>query len=421
MKTPLAWKNLTHNRVRTAIGVAGVGFAVILIFMQMGFKGGIKKTATQIYDALDFDLMLRSPAYLHLTEPRSFPRYRIHQATSLPGVVQARPFYLGLSEWQAPVLLGSDEANASPEAIERSGQWRGIITMGTDPSDPAFVEKYSDIREEARKLTDDRFVLIDVKSKAEYGPKSGERFGEQDIGVKTSLGPNRIQIVGTFRLGTGMASNGACLTSPDGYVQACPWQSIDEVNFGLLKLEDSVSPQEIKQNLQALYGIPPRPDEKDDFYPASHLTNTDVEILTREEVNAVEEYRWVVDTPLGQIFTMGVWVAMFVGVAIVYQVLSTDIANMMSEYATLKAMGYSNRYLTIVVLQQSVMLAILGYLPSLAISRFLYWLVEAQSGMPMFLTPEIIVKVLLLAIAICVVSGMAALRKLYQADPADLF
>ena len=89
MKTPLAWKNLTHNRVRTAIGVAGVGFAVILIFMQMGFKGAIRKTATQIYDALDFDLMLRSPAYLHLTEPRSFPRSRIHQAASLPDVVQS--------------------------------------------------------------------------------------------------------------------------------------------------------------------------------------------------------------------------------------------------------------------------------------------------------------------------------------------
>ena len=86
----------------------------------------------------------------------------------------------------------------------------------------------------------------------------------------------------------------------------------------------------------------------------------------------MEEYRWVVDTPLGQIFTLGVWVAMFVGVAIVYQVLSTDIANMMGEYATLKAMGYGNSYLTKVVLQQSVLLAIVGYIPSIAISRFMF-------------------------------------------------
>ena len=422
MKTPLAWKNLTHNRVRTAIGVAGVGFAVILIFMQMGFKGAIRKTATQIYDALDFDLMLRSPAYLHLTEPRSFPRYRIHQATSLPSVIHARPFYLGLSEWQAPVLHGSRGADASEEEQERSGQWRGIITMGTDPSDPVFVEdqKYNHIRKEARKLTDSRFVLIDVKSKAEYGPKQGDRFGEEDIGVKTSLGPNRVQIVGTFRLGTGMASNGACLTSPEGYIRACPWQSIDEINFGLLKLDESASTEQVKHHLEKLYGIPPENTDGNGYH-ASQLTNADVEILTPEEVRKVEEDRWVHDTPLGQIFNLGVWVAMFVGVAIVYQVLSTDIANMMSEYATLKAMGYSNRYLTVVVLQQSVMLAIMGYIPSLGIARFLYWLVETESGMPMFMTQNIVVNVLLLAIAICVVSGMAALRKLYQADPADLF
>src|SRR5262245_66261652 len=126
MKTPLAWKNLTYNKVRTAVALAGVGFAVILIFMQMGFLGAVRKTATQIYDALDFDLMLRSPAYLHLTEPRTFPRERVFEAASLPIVERARLFYLGLSEWQAP----------QPESVlpdEYEGESRGIITMGVEP------------------------------------------------------------------------------------------------------------------------------------------------------------------------------------------------------------------------------------------------------------------------------------------------
>jgi putative ABC transport system permease protein len=110
-----------------------------------------------------------------------------------------------------------------------------------------------------------------------------------------------------------------------------------------------------------------------------------------------------------------------VGVAIVYQVLSTDIANMMGEYATLKAMGYTNRYLTRVVLQQSVLLAVVGYVPSVVIARVLYGLIEYKSGMPMYMTPQILLYVLLLAVGMCVVSGLAALRKLFQADPADLF
>ena len=421
MSTPLAWKNLTHNKVRTSIGVAGVGFAVILIFMQLGFLGAIKKTATQIYDALEFDLMLRSPGYLHLTEPRYFPRGRVYQAASLPEVSHARPFYLGLSEWQAPISSNVPMTGLEEESEDPAGQWRGIITMGTDPSDPGFSRQ--DIAGLARELTDPRFVLVDSESKPEYGPAENGKFGKADIGVSTGLGPKRVKIIGLFKLGTGMASNGACLTSPEGYIRACPWQTIDDVNFGLIKLHDPNQAEVVRAKLQEIYGIPTTISNAESHldHRAEWLTNTDVEILTRAEVNKHEEHRWVVDTPLGQIFQLGVWVALFVGVAIVYQVLSNDIANMLGEYATLKAMGYSNMYLTSVVLQQSVLLALVGYLPSLGISWLLYQLVEAEAGMPMFMTREIMITVLLLAIAMCVVSGLGALRKLFQADPADLF
>jgi putative ABC transport system permease protein len=417
MNTPLAWKNLVYNKVRTAIGVAGVGFAVILIFMQLGFLGGITMTATQIYDALDFDLILRSPAYLHLTEARSFSRFRVHQADSLPEVTHARPFYLGLSEWQAPTF---EDGTTSKANAERAGQWRGIICMGTETNDPGFVRE--DIAAATQVLTDPRYVLVDVRSTPDYGPKNGRRFSEEDIGVETALGPNRVEIVGLFRLGAGMASNGACLVNSQGYIRACPWQTIDDVTFGLLKLREDADPEDVRQQLQKIYGIPATLSDSSGL-PAepSELTNRDVEILTREEVREREEYRWVHETPLGQIFSLGVWVALFVGVAIVYQVLSTDIANMMSEYATLKAMGYGTSYLTKVVLQQAVLLALVGYIPSLAISWGLYRLIEALSGMPMVMTPWIMIAVLVLAVLMCVISGMAALRKLYQADPADLF
>ncbi len=405
MNTPLAWKNLVHNKTRAAVALAGVGFAVTLIFMQMGFKGAIKKTATQIYDALDFDLMLRSPEYIQLTDARSFSRARVYQSASLPEVAHARPFYLGLSEWQKPHFPGE-----KPGKWER--EWRGIITMGTDPSDPAFVNE--DIRSKARQLTDPRFVLIDRKSKPEYGPANGKAFGDADIGVRTSLGPRRVRIVDHFELGTGLAANGACLTNPSGYVRACPWQPIDMATFGLIKLHDPSKVESVKNKLQRLVsGSQNGSDHLD--------TNADVEVLTRADVNQYEEHRWVVETPLGQIFNLGVVVSLFVGVAIVYQVLSTDIANMIGEYATLKAMGYSNRYLTSVVLGQSVLLAIVGYIPSILIAWVLYRVVGTQTGMPMEMTPTIAFTVLALALMMCVLSGLAALRKLFKADPADLF
>ena len=426
MKTPLAWKNLSHNKVRTLVGVAGVGFAVILIFMQLGFLGGIRKTATQIFDSLDYDLMLRSPTYLHLTEPRSFPRNRVFQAASLPEVKHARPFYLGLTEWQAPIERYRPLQADVRQDDDPRGKWRGIIVMGTNPFDPAFDPNHwagRQINSRAELLTDPRFVLIDSKSKPEYGPKDGLRFSLEDKGVETTLGPDRVRIVGHFALGTGMASNGACLTSPAGFVRACPWQSLDDVNFGLIKLHDRDQAENVKKRLEQIFAIPEIDDEGIEhsrFSPAS-LANTNVEILTREMVKSREEHRWVYETPLGQIFSLSVVVAIFVGIAIVYQVLSTDIENMMSEYATLKAIGYSNKYLTKVVLQQAVLLAVVGYLPSLALSFVLYELVESVSGMPMEMTPWIMVVVFLLAVAMCVLSGLAALRKLFQADPVELF
>ncbi|HEX6962204.1 MAG TPA: hypothetical protein VF175_10080, partial [Lacipirellula sp.] len=307
MKTPLAWKNLVHNKVRTAVALAGVGFAVILIFMQLGFLGAVRKTATQIYDALQFDLMLRSPAYLHLTAPRTFPRERVFQAASLPQVEKARPFYLELSEWQVP------QADDVPPD-QWQGDWRGIIAMGVDPNDPPFIPE--ELREKSRRLTDPRFVLIDRKSKPEFGPRNGVRFSEQDIGVETVLGSGRIQIVGTVALGTGLAANGACIANFEGFARACPWQPLDETNFGLITLAPGVDPNEAKARVQALLG-PVTTDATASARPA------DVEVLTRDDVIQREEYRWVVQTPLGRIFTFGVWVAMFVGVAIVYQVLST--------------------------------------------------------------------------------------------------
>jgi putative ABC transport system permease protein len=405
MNTPLAWKNLIHNRVRTLVALAGVGFAVILIFMQIGFKGGIRKTATQIFDAMEFDLMLRSPSYLFLTDPRTFPRERVYQAASLPEVISAQPFYLGLTEWQRP-------QPSNRPAAGWEGEWRGIIAMATNPLDPAF--RIPEIREKARLLTDPRFVLLDRKSKPEYGPQNGKEFGPADIGVKTSLGKGRFEIVGTFELGTGLASNGACLTNIQGFSESCYWQPAEVTNFGLIKLAAGTDLVAAQERLQALLGALQLEG------PIS-AAPADVEVLTRAEVNAREEYRWVEETPIGKIFNLMVWVALLVGVAIVYQVLSTDIANMLSEYATLKAMGYSNRYLTSVVMAQSVLLAVVGYFPSLVVSWVLYKVIEHRSGMPMEMTGEIAIVVALLTLIMCMLSGLAALRKLFQADPADLF
>lgn len=386
--------------------MAGVGFAAMLIFMQMGFKGAIERTATQIYDALEFDLMIRSPAYLHLTEARSFPKQRLLQAQALPSAVSVTPLHISLSEWQTPgKQVHGAELNVNP--LAEPGMGRGIIVMGVDPSNPPFAANRPDLAAAAQQLTSARFVLVDSKSKPEYGPQVGSKFSDADIGVETALGPNRVRVVGLFELGSGMVCNGASMTNVRGFYDACPIETRGDVNLGLIKLAEGADPTAAAGAIRAALG--------------AEGADADIEVLTRAEVNEFERRRWMEQTPFGAIFTLGVLVSLFVGVAIVYQVLSTDIANMMGEYATLKAIGYGNDYLSSVVMKQSVLLAIVSFVPSLAIAWGLYKVIGQTAGIPMVLTPTILVSVLLLTIFMCLSSGIAALRKLFSADPASLF
>jgi putative ABC transport system permease protein len=110
-----------------------------------------------------------------------------------------------------------------------------------------------------------------------------------------------------------------------------------------------------------------------------------------------------------------------VGMVICYQVLSSDVADHLAEYATLKAIGYPNRYLGMVVLQEALLLAVAGFVPGLACSWLLYQLLSALTDLPMELTWFRIGFVLFLTIVMCAASGLLALRKALEVDPAEVF
>ena len=123
MKTQLAWLNLLHQKTRSAVAVAGVSFAVVLVLLQLGFLASVRQTATRIYDHLDFDLLLTSPEYLHLAKAGTIERVRLAQAASLPEVAGASALDVGFQLWR----------NVA------TGQRRGIMLMALDPHDHVFA------------------------------------------------------------------------------------------------------------------------------------------------------------------------------------------------------------------------------------------------------------------------------------------
>jgi putative ABC transport system permease protein len=384
MRIPLAWLNLVHNKTRTALAVAGVGFAVVLIFMQLGFLGSAEQSAKLVFDALDFDVLIRSRHYQHLVASWTFPRERLDQAGAMPEIEHVAPVYLGLNYWRNP----------------RDWSDRGLMLFGVDPADPIFRVK--DIQQKLALLTVPEFVLVDAKSRREFGPRDDRHFGDADVGVETDLAWKRVRIVGWFSLGMGFVSDGAALTSIRGFERLNPRQAPKEVSLGLVKLRPGADPDVAAAALR------------------QRLPN-DVEVLTRADVLGREVRHWVHETSIGLIFQLGVIVAMFVGTAIVYQVLSSDVTNHLPEYATLKAMGYSGNYLASIVLQQAAVLAILGFLPGWFVAAGLYLLTRVTARIPIDLTVGRVLFVLVLSLTMCMISGLGALRKVRTADPADLF
>jgi putative ABC transport system permease protein len=397
MRTNFALANLLSNRAKTAISIAGIGFAILLIFMQLGFLGAVGDTATVVYDKLDFDLMVRSPDYLHFIEARTIPRDVLVELSAFPQVHSARPMSVSISGWLTPETK-----------FLQSQDLRAIVMIGVDPQQAVF--KLDEINAGTGRLISSRSVLIDRFTKSDYGPQNGSRFGDLDVQrqVKTELNYREVQIAGHFALGTGLAANGSVIVNEQAYSELAGVDPQNRITFGLIKLNDNVDLTQFQHELQR-------------YYAQQYPGGPPVEILTRDEVAGKERNRWIWRTPIGMIFMMGVVVALVVGSTIVYMVLSSDIARQMNELATLKAMGYTNGYLSRNVLQQALLLAIAAYLPACLAAYTLYQLTYLLSNIPITMTIQRLVIVFVMAIVMCALSGLLAQRKVIQAEPAALF
>jgi putative ABC transport system permease protein len=146
-----------------------------------------------------------------------------------------------------------------------------------------------------------------------------------------------------------------------------------------------------------------------------------VVVLTKEEFMDFEKKYWQESTSIGFIFFLGTAMGFIVGIVIVYQILYTDVTDHLPEYATLKAMGYKDVYFLNLILQEAIVLALLGYLPGLAISAYLYSLTASATSLPLFISTTKATTVFICTVIMCCVSGAIAMNKLRSADPAECF
>ncbi|MEX2185960.1 MAG: ABC transporter permease DevC [Pirellulales bacterium] len=385
-RVPLAWRNLTHNRRRLAVAIGGIGFAVILMFMETGFENALIDSTVKVLEELNADIIVASRAEYSLTAGQPFSRRRLSQARVCTGVQSATPLY-----------VESFDADFKPPR----GKRHPIRVLAFDLSDDAFL--IPEIVDQTAALADRDTALFDVKGKPAYGVDPTRLDARQD-GLE--LSGQSVRVVGGFALGTDFANDGNLVMSAANFARYFPARGggdpRDAVTLGLVRVEPNEDVQTVRNRLAASL-----PD--------------DVAVYTKPEFIAREMAFWRRSTPIGYIFAVGTIMGFIVGIVICYQVIYADVAGHLPEFATLKAMGYPHRYFVGVVLRQSLYLSLLGFVPGLLASLVLYAVLANYTGLLLVLTTGRAALVLLLTVAMCGISAALAMRKLWSADPAELF
>ena len=380
---PLGWLQLKAQKLRLGSAIMGITFAVILIFVQLEFREALHVSAVRYHTAMDYDLAMLSPKTDFMVSSKQFPRARLYQVLGFSGVESATAVYMRLVSWRNP----ADPSNA-----------RNILAIGFDPSEPGLERILSAEQIEAIKIPDQ--VIFDRRGRDEYGPVA-ELL---DVGkpVSAEINDRRVSIAGMYQVGTSFGLDGGVITSDLNFLRILPTRKKAAIDFGLIKLKQGQNATEVQAQIRRV--IP-----------------KDVHVLTRQEFMNLEIEYWNKTTPIGYIFAFGAVMGLIVGLIIVYQILFADVQDHLKEYATLKAMGYTHGYLRNVVLQEAIILAVLGFLPGMGIAQLVFIKGADATRLPLEMSVASALGVFALTVAMCAGSGMMALRKLRAVDPAEVY
>ncbi len=381
-RTKLGWLQLKHDKIRLLTAISGIAFADILIFMQIGFMNALYETNTQYPRYINADIVLLSTQARNLKELRTFPRRRLYQAMDIPGVESAEALYVSTIDWRNP----------------QTRRQTAMLLLGQNPQRPAFDLPAINDNLNTIKLADT--VLLDSASRGNYQEVIAQV--KQGVLITTEIERRTITIGGLFRVGASFAHDGALITSDQNFLRLFPKREAGAVSMGIINLQSGYDPEQLRRLLN------------------SYLPE-DVQALTHQEYVELEVNYIKKQSPIGFVFGLGTVVGFFVGVVIVYQVLSTDVNDHLAEYATLKAIGYRHLYLLGVVFEEAIILTILGFIPGVAVSVGLYRLTSGATGLAMNMPLARIISIFISTVFMCGLSGAIASCKLQSADPADIF
>ena len=371
----LARRNLFHDRIRFAVTLTGIVFALVLIVIQFGLFLGFTTTTSNNIDHSNADLWIVFHGVSYFDTGRMFSERKFYEVLSTPGVQQAEKYMQNFANWKKP-----------------EGGLENIQIIGFHPGS-GLGEPWNLVEGDVQDVKLEDGVIVDELYK--------EKLGVTKIGDRVEIGDHRARVVGFTR---GIRS---FTTSPFVYTSfknsldyTRPEAKENQLAYILVKAAPGVSPQQLQRNLQARV--------------------SDVDIYTRDEFSRRTRFYWMFTTGAGLAVLTAALMGLVVGIAVVAQTIYAATMDHIREYGTLKAMGATNGYLYRVLIEQAVWSAVLGY--GLAMI-FAHFIVQAsEKGGALILMPLAMkVGMLFLAVAMCITAALVSINKVTRLDPAMVF
>ncbi|OWY68759.1 ABC transporter [cyanobacterium TDX16] len=396
IETPLAWAQLSHQKVRLAVATTGICFANILMFTQLGLLAMLTDGTTKLHQSLAGELVLVSASSPSLLFRINFPQAYLYQAAAVEGVTTVAPVYISRANWVDPQQLaaGQDSSNSQKQPRAFGNEVRVIAI---NPAQPTL--NLPEVNQQSFKLNAPNAVLFDRLSQSSLGDISAMLRDRPE--VLTLMENHRTYVTGLFSMGSTINDKGNVIISDWTYAQRFGEESMEKVRIGVVSLSPRADIATVQARLR-------------DRLPKDVGVYTKAELIERER-------QFHEAQPEGIILKFGTVVGFVVGVIILYQVLYSDVSDHLSEYATLKAMGYSDRSLLMVVLCEAIVLGVMGFVPGFIASIGLYELLVTLTRIPLVMKASVAIQVFILTIIMCAISGAIASSKLRSADPADVF
>lgn len=380
-RLPIGWLQLTHNRTRFAAALAGVAFANVLVFVQLGIMNSMGAATLRPYDFFQADIMISAGDANALADGGNVARQWLLQAMADPDVTDGMGLFLANVPW------------------DRGEKDISLTTFGVDPAKPGFIAP--EIGGDLNLLQVQDAAILDRLARGLGKEEAAAIRPQTPLAFETQ--GSTLTAYATFAGGGGFGGDGYMLVSDQTFLSLFPARSSAAPDHILLQLRPGAPVQSVVARLKTLISDP---SLRIRSYPDA----------AQEDLRYQQTRR-----PTGIIFGFGVLIGVLVGLVIVYQVLSTDVADHLREYATFKAMGYGPQFFLSVVFEEALVLGIMGFIPGLVVGTTILTLMGRITTLPLAMTPSMAASVFLGTIVFSAVSGAIATRRLAAADPADLF